>query len=205
MLTKKQKQVYDFILQYHAELGYSPTQKEIQEHFGFKSLGSVQDYIKYLANAGYLKNDPNGVRGLEPLWEVGFKQSALEKSIIPLLGSIAAGAPLEVLENPSDIEVPSHFLGRGEHYALSVKGNSMIEDGILDGDTVIIKKQNSALNGETVVAILQEAATLKRFYKKENRIELHPANKQMLPLIVENKEAGCFEIRGILVGLLRQY
>ncbi len=195
-LTKKQKDVLDFITEYVRENGYSPTQKEIQEHFGFKSLGSVQDYIKYLTNGGYLMNDSHSVRGLMPST---VQQNSEE---IPLLGNIAAGTPIEAIENSNMISVPVHMLGRGQHYALKVKGESMIEEGILSGDIAIIKHQTQAENGQIVVAVVDNETTLKRYYRKAKQIELHPANKTMKPIIIKDKEC---EIRGLMVGLIRTY
>lgn len=195
-LTKKQKDVLDFITEYVRENGYSPTQKEIQEHFGFKSLGSVQDYIKYLTNGGYLNNDSHSVRGLMP--------STVQQNSedIPLLGSIAAGIPIEAIENADSISVPVHMLGRGRHYALKVKGESMIEAGILNGDVAIIKHQTQAENGQIVVAVVDNETTLKRYFKKAKQIELHPENKSMKPIVIKDKEC---EIRGLMVGLIRTY
>lgn len=195
-LTKKQKDVLDFITEYVRENGYSPTQKEIQEHFGFKSLGSVQDYIKYLTNGGYLNNDSHSVRGLMP--------STVQQNSedIPLLGSIAAGTPIEAIENSDTISVPVHMLGRGRHYALKVKGESMIEAGILNGDVAIIKHQTQAENGQIVVAVVDNETTLKRYFKKAKQIELHPENKSMKPIVIKDKEC---EIRGLMVGLIRTY
>ncbi len=195
-LTKKQKNVYDFICEFIEENGYSPTQTEIKDFFGFRSLGSVQDYIRYLTNAGYLKSDPGTVRGLEPISE---SQPSVE---IPLLGDVAAGIPIEAIENAEMIQVPKFMIDNGEHFALNVHGSSMIEDGILNGDVIIVKKQLKAENGQTVVATIEGEATVKRFYRKRNGIELHPANSQMSPIFVEEGE---FAIKGILVGLLRQY
>ncbi len=195
-LTKKQKEVLDYITDYVRENNYSPTQKEIQEHFGFKSLGSVQDYIKYLKDGGYLTNDSHSVRGLMP----STVQQNTEE--IPLLGSIAAGTPIEAIENSDMISVPVHMLGRGTHYALKVKGESMIEAGILSGDIAIIKHQTQADNGQIVVAVVENETTLKRYYKKAKQIELHPENHTMKPIVVKDKEC---EIRGLLVGLLRTY
>lgn len=195
-LTKKQKEVLDYITGYVRENGYSPTQKEIQEFFGFKSLGSVQDYIKYLTSGGYLQNDSHSVRGLMP---ATVQQNSED---IPLLGNIAAGTPIEAIENTDMISVPTHMLGRGTHYALKVRGESMIEEGILSGDIAIIKHQTQADNGQIVVAVVDNETTLKRYYKKSKQIELHPANKTMKPIIVKDKEC---EIRGLLVGLIRTY
>lgn len=195
-LTKKQKEVLDYITEYVRENDFSPTQKEIQEHFGFKSLGSVQDYIKYLTNGGYLVNDSHSVRGLMPS---KVQQNTEE---IPLLGSIAAGTPIEAIENADRISVPIHMLGKGQYYALKVKGESMIEDGILSGDVAIIKHQTQAENGQIVVAVVDNETTLKHYFKKSKQVELHPANKTMSPIIIKDKEC---EIRGIMVGLIRTY
>ena len=195
-LTKKQKLVFDYICDYIESNGTSPTQVEIQEHFGFKSLGSVQDYIRYLTNAGYLKNSSNSVRGLEPA------QAPSPSIDIPLLGKVAAGIPIEAIENQETVAVPKFMIKRGTHFALTVQGESMIEDGILDGDVIIVRKQRTAINGETVVAVVNNEATVKRYYRKAKHIELHPANSQMSPIIVDQ---GNFEIKGTLVGLMRQY
>lgn len=199
-LTKKQKQVLDFIKDYIDDNEVSPTQVEIQEHFGFKSLGSVQDYIRYLKDAGYLENDANSVRGLKPI-DPNASQS--ENSIaIPLHGSVAAGNPIEAIEGNETIDIPAYMVRKGHHYALTVSGESMIEDGILDGDVIVIKEQNTAQNGQTVVAVIDNEATVKRYYKKSKQIELHPANSTMKPIIVDH---GDFQIKGILVGLVRSY
>ncbi len=197
-LTKKQKLVYDYICEYLDTNGYSPTQLEIKDHFQFKSLGSVQDYIRYLKSSGHLENDPNSVRGLRPT-ETSDQNNSIE---IPLFGNVAAGKPIEALEGHETIEIPAHMIQSGKHYALTVQGESMIEDGILDGDTIIVKEQINAFNGQTVVAVIDNEATVKRYYKKKNSIELHPANSSMSPIIVND---GDFQIKGILVGLYRSY
>jgi SOS regulatory protein LexA len=121
---------------------------------------------------------------------------------IPLLGSIAAGVPIEAIENTDTISVPTTMLGRGRHYALKVKGQSMIEEGILDGDVAIIRHITQADNGQIVVAVVDNETTLKKYYKKAKQIELHPANSSMKPIIIKDREC---EIRGLLVGLIRTY
>jgi repressor LexA len=196
-LTKKQKQVLDFITDVVREKGYAPTQKEIQLHFGFKSLGSVQDYIRYLTQGGHLNNESHSVRGLTPS-----HLSSQGTEEIPLLGSIAAGVPIEAIENTDTIAVPLTMLKKGSHYALKVKGESMIEDGILSGDIAVVRHQNQADNGQIVVAVIDNETTLKRYFKKPRHIELHPANSTMKPIIVKDQEC---EIRGVMVGLLRVY
>jgi repressor LexA len=196
-LTRKQKDVLDYVTDFYKENGFSPTQKEIMEHFGLKSLGSVQDYIKYLINGGYLVNDPHSVRGLMP--KKLNQESTME---LPLLGEIAAGVPIEAIESMDTISIPTSMLSRGTHYALKVKGESMIDAGILSGDVAIIKHQSEADNGQIVVAVMNEETTLKTYFKKSKQIELHPANSRMKPIVVKDKEC---EIRGVLVGLIRTY
>lgn len=198
-LTKKQKQVFDYICEYLDANGYSPTQMEIKDHFCFKSLGSVQDYIRYLKGSGHLQNDPNSVRGLKPVLEDTNDASSLD---IPLHGKVAAGNPIEAIEGIETVSVPGSMIGTGNHFALTVNGESMIEDGILDGDLIIVKEKNHANNGETIVATINNEATVKRYYKKSKQIELHPANSSMSPIIVND---GDFQIKGILVGLYRSY
>ncbi len=198
-LTKKQKQVFDYICDYLDTNGFSPTQMEIKEHFSFKSLGSVQDYIRYLKNSGHLQNDPNSVRGLKPVNQSNEADNTLD---IPLHGKVAAGNPIEAIEGTETISVPANMIGSGSHFALTVNGESMIEDGILDGDLIIVKEKNQASNGETIVATINNEATVKRYYKKSNQIELHPANSSMSPIIIKD---GDFHIKGILVGLYRSY
>lgn len=196
-LTKKQKDVLDYITDFVREKGYSPTQKEIQENFGFKSLGSVQDYIKYLTNGGHLNNDSHSVRGLTPS-----HMSSQGTEEIPLLGSIAAGVPIEAIESTDTVAVPTTMLRKGSHYALKVKGESMIEDGILNGDIAVVRHQTQADNGQIVVAVIDNETTLKRYFKKARQVELHPANSTMKPIILKDREC---EIRGVMVGLLRVY
>lgn len=200
-LTKKQKQVYDFIVSYIEENSISPTQMEIKENFGFKSLGSVQDYIRYLKSSGYLENDSNSVRGLTPINpnSPGKSQDVID---IPLHGKVAAGNPIEAIEGNEMITVPSSMVGLGNHYALTISGESMIEDGILDGDLIVVKEQSTARNGDTVVAVIDNEATVKRFYKNSKQIELHPANSSMKPIVIND---GDFHIKGLLVGLIRAY
>ena len=130
------------------------------------------------------------------------EENIIESVEIPLHGKVAAGNPIEALEGIETIEVPSSMIGTGNYYALTVSGESMIEDGILDGDLIVIKEKSNATNGETVVAVIDNEATVKKYYKKNNKIELHPANSSMSPIIVDR---GDFNIKGIVVGLYRSY
>ncbi len=194
-LTPKQKKILDFIHTFVRERGYGPSREEIAAAFGFRSLGTVQNYLVRLERDGFLRRDRNARRALEVLHPDG------SETELPLAGTVAAGRPIEAPEVPDRIEVPPAMMGRGENFVLRVKGDSMIGDGILDGDYVVVRKQTAAENGQTVVAQVNNEGTVKRFYRKEERIELHPANPAMEPIIVE--ETDDFRIRGIVVGVIR--
>lgn len=197
-ITKKQKQFYDFICEYIQQNAHSPTQKEIKDHFGFKSLGSVQDYIKYLTNAGYLKHDPNAVRGLEPAFPHG-NQSLPH---IPMLGVIAAGKPIEAIEDQQYLELPYAQEDVTKLFALIVRGDSMIDAGIHHGDTVIIESRSHANNGSIVVADVEGEVTLKKLQVTPKSKKLMPANPHYSPIDVTKKN-WC--IKGVLKSLIRNY
>ena len=194
-MTPKQKAVFDFIVSFSESNGYPPSQQEIARAFGLKSLGSVQNYLVRLIREGVLAKDWNARRGLRVLTP---KSTTHE---LPMAGLVAAGKPIEVISNPDSIEVPSSMIGGGENFVLKVVGESMIGDGILDGDYVVVRKQAEANSGQTVVAVIRGEATVKRLLKKAQRIELHPANPAMQPLIIEGEED--FHIEGIVVGVIR--
>jgi repressor LexA len=195
-LTKKQKEVFDFIINFFAVHNRSPSYSEIQNHFGLKSKASIQDYVKYLKNAGLLKNNESGVIEL-----IERPENMIQ---IPLLGEVAAGAPLDTDSNQDYelISVPQDMIGKGKYFALYVRGNSMIEDCIMDGDVIVVKSQKEARDGQTVVALIEGGATVKKYYYRKNRVELHPRNKELDPIIVEK---GNFSLEGIVTGLVRKY
>ncbi len=199
-LTPKQKEVHDFISGFTAEKGYAPSQQEIARHFGFKSLGTVQNYLVRLERQGLLRKTWNARRGAK----VVRAQSATEAVPLPLLGRVAAGRPIEAIQTMETLEVPSSMLKSGDHFVLRITGDSMIEDGILDGDYVVIRQQSFATNGQTVVALIRNEATIKRFYRKGGKVELRPANAKYQPLVVESLVEGDFKIEGVMVGLIRR-
>ncbi len=215
-LTKKQKDVLDFISFYTHSHGVAPTQKEIKEHFGLKSFGSVQRYLKYLSEAGHIEQDWNAKRGLKitkrPPINQGENTPSSNTVELPLLGKAAAGIPIEAIENPDSfenkIEVPLSLIKtNSSHYALKVQGDSMVDDGIFDGDTIICRYQKTAQNGQTVVAIIDGEATVKKYYQFKDRLELHPANPYLEPFVYTNsdiQELG-IEITGVVVALYRDY
>lgn len=207
-ITKKQKEVFDYICDYSSQNGYAPTQREIKDHFGFKSFGSVQAYLKYLMSAGYLETDWNARRGITLASNEETKNTvhpSLDVEDIPWLGDIAAGIPIEAIENPSEtIQVPKSMMVKdGQYFALSVVGESMIEAGILDGDLIVCRHQNSADNGQVVIALVDGEATLKTIKKSKSSIELIPSNSKMKSFFIGPDQD--FRIAGILVGLMRSY
>lgn len=192
MITPKQKQAFDFLQRFIDEHGYAPSYKEIAQGLKLKSLGSVAQYLDVLEKRGFIRRGPNP----REIFIVGQAESVT----VPLLGFIAAGSPIEPIENPEPIEVPKSMLPpNGMVYALKVQGTSMIDDGVADGDIVLIKQQNTAENGETIVAITESGATLKRFYREGNgKIRLEPRNPNLHPFYPEE-----LEIRGKFLGLIR--
>ena len=196
-LTPAQERVYQFVRGYIDKHGHAPSYEEIRSNLGFQSLNAVFKHLKQIEERGYLRTPwRNKKRALElaPL------QSGSVS--IPFLGAVTAGTPMEAVEVPESIEVPENFLGSGSNFALRVKGESMIEDGIRDGDILIITKQSHAENGQTVVALVNGESTVKKFYHKGDKIELRPANESMEPI---RAAADDVEIVGVVMGLLRNY
>lgn len=196
-LTPAQERVYHFVRRYIDQHGHAPSYEEIRSNLGFQSLNAVFKHLKQIEERGYLRTPwKNKKRALElvPL-QTG-------SGSIPFLGVVAAGSPMEAVEVPESVEVPENFLGKGSNFALRVKGESMIEDGIRDGDILIINKQPQAENGQTVVALVNGESTVKKFYHNGDEIELRPANESMKPIRVAADEV---EVVGVVMGLLRNY
>jgi repressor LexA len=196
-LTEKQQAVYDFIRQYIENTDRAPSYDEIRQYFGFASFQSVQKHLKQLERKGMLimpaKNQKRGMT----LVKMGGKSVNL-----PLSGTVAAGRPIEAVETNETVAVPEELIGTGDFFALKVWGNSMIEEGIFDGDTIVVRSQRSAENGQTVVALVDGDATVKKYYRWQDGVELRPANPDMESIFVRRGE---FRIRGVVVGLMRKY
>jgi repressor LexA len=198
-LTPKQKEILDFIRAYRQKRGLSPTQREICEAFGYSSFGTLQKHIKLLLEKGVLVRDWNKRRSLV-LAEEEKRAGAVE---IPLAGRIAAGQPIEAEPEGETVAVPEVLTRKGQNYVLRVNGSSMIDDGIHDGDFVVVNRREKASNGEMVAALLNGEATLKRFYREaDGRIRLQPANERMSPIWVSE---GDLKVQGVVVGLMRKY
>jgi SOS regulatory protein LexA len=207
-LTKKQKEFYDYISDYIKEHGHSPTQKEMKDHFELKSFGSVQKYLQYLEKEGLLANHWNQRRAVEVKKPTAIIDEDSEQ--IPLLGMVAAGNPIEAIEHANNlITVPKYFLkGAYKYFALTVKGDSMIEAGILENDVVVCRSCDTAHNGQIIVAVVNGEATLKTLNHQKKKVELLPHNKNYSPIVVDltnPDESFNFKIVGALVGLLRSY
>jgi repressor LexA len=198
-LTDKQQCIFDFIKETIEESGYPPTVREIGDRFGITAKGAY-DHLKAIEKKGYIRCSTNKSRAIEILSEKVSKSSSDVQSI-PLVGRIAAGTPILAQENIEDyIRLPKAMVPSGELFALQVKGDSMIEKGINDGDIAIIKKQNSAYSGDIVAALIEDEATLKTFKIIDKKIHLLPANSKYKPIILNE-----VTILGKLVSLLRKY
>ena len=199
MLTKRQKQLVDYLDAHISKHGYAPTLEEIGRHFGLSSLATIHKHLTNLERKGLIRRKWNRSRALE----VVPRQRRVGAIELPLFGLVAAGVPIETVEQPDTIAVPEELIGRGETFVLRVKGTSMIKEGILDGDYIVVQARSRAENGETVVALVRGEATVKRFYsEKAGMVRLEPANEQMEPIRAPAAEV---EIRGIVVAVMRKY
>ena len=196
MLTKKQKQVLDFVEKYKNKNDYAPSLEEIKKHLKLSSVSTAHYHIRKLQEGGYLKKEKNQPRAIA----VYEKEKMVR---VPLLGTIAAGQPIEAVEFPGEtITITKNEISKsGNHYALRVQGSSMIEEGIFDGDIVVIRQQPVADNGQTVVAIVNDnEATLKKIYREKDRFRLQPANPSLFPIYTKE-----LEVRGIVVKIIRNF
>ncbi len=199
-LTRRQKEILDYLTEYIGTQGYAPTIEEIGQHFGLSSLATVHKHLTNLQEKGLIKRAWNRSRALE-LVPAAVTVRAVE---VPLLGRVAAGAPIEAIEATETIFVPEDMLGRGRTYVLQVKGDSMIEEQIRDGDYVIVEDRQTARDGEMVIALLGgDSATLKKYYRESGGvIRLQPANSAMKPIFVDEED---MRVRGVVIGVLRKY
>jgi repressor LexA len=196
-LTAKQARVLDCIAQGIHEQGYPPTFQELAQELRLTEK-NARDYVLILERKGYLRRQPNVARGITLL-----KQATTEPLLeLPFVGRVMAGEPVEVFEDHEPILVPPLLLRTGTHFVMEVRGDSMIDDGIREGDLVIIQQQSVPNNGDTVVAVVQGEATIKRYYQRGHTIELRPANARMAPIQVD---ARAVEIKGVVAGLMRKY
>ena len=198
-LTRRQKELIDFLDHFIEKKGYAPTIEEMAEHFGLRSLATVHKHLTNLQKKGLVRRHSNRSRALE-LVPTRVKVKAIE---LPLLGRVAAGSPIEAITSTETIYVPEDMVGRRETYVLQVKGDSMIEEQIRDGDYVIVENRRPNRDGEMVIALLDgENVTLKKLYREGNgRVRLQPANAQMSPIYVRPDNV---EVQGKVIAVIRQ-
>jgi repressor LexA len=199
-LTRRQKEILDFLGTHIGEKGYAPTIEEIGDRFGLRSLATVHKHLSNLQDKGLIKRAWNRSRALE-LVPTQVRVQAVE---LPLLGRVAAGTPIEAIQSTETIFVPEDMVGRGRTYVLQVKGESMIEEQIRDGDYVIVEDRTSVRDGEMVIALVGgDSVTLKKLYREgEGRVRLQPANRRMKPIFVDQDD---LRVQGVVIGVLRKY
>ncbi len=199
-LTKRQREILTYLSEYSGGNGYAPSFEEIASQFGYSSLATVHEHLSNLERKGYIKREYNESRAIELL-----PSEASPRSLqLPLMGTVAAGMPIEAIQSQEMISVPDDFVRKtGNHYVLRVRGNSMIDEQIRDGDFVIVNERQTADNGEMVIALVDgNSATVKKMYReKDGRIRLQPANEAMSPIYVHENDIS---IQGIVVGVLRR-
>jgi len=197
-LTKRQKEIFDFVRQYAGKYGYPPTVREIGKAVGLHSSSTVHAHLANLEKAGLLKRDPTKPRALEVL--IDKAKSAVAPNGLPLLGQVAAGSPILADENVEEyIEIPDVIGGEDGDYILRVRGESMIEAGIFDGDYLVVRQTPVASDGEIVVAMIEDEATVKRFFREAGRIRLQPENREMEPIYSDE-----VQLLGRVVGVFRK-
>jgi repressor LexA len=200
-LTRRQREILDYLSGYIAEHGYAPSFEEIAARFGFQSLATVHEHLTNLERKGYIRRTHNESRAIEIVPPKG-QTGATE---IPLFGLVAAGEPIEAINGTDTIAVPDELLPRrGRSYVLKVRGSSMIDEHIKDGDFVVVQERNSADNGQTVVALLDgQNATVKKYFREPGGwIRLQPANPSMNPIRVNERDVV---VQGVVVGVIRKY
>ena len=200
-LTKRQREILTYLQGYAEEHGYAPSFEEIAGHFNYNSLATVHEHLSNLERKGYIKRSYNESRAIEILPSDVFPRARE----LPLLGTVAAGVPIEAVAHQESVAVPEEFIRRsGNHYVLRVRGNSMIDEQIRDGDFVVVNERQRADNGEMVIALLNgSSATVKKFYReRDGRIRLQPANESMSPMYIHENDIS---IQGVVVGVLRRY
>lgn len=198
-LTRRQREVFNYINRFIRNNGFSPSLEEIAGGVGLSSLATVHKHLDNLQKKGLIKRHWNRGRSIEVVASFDFPNSI----DLPLLGTVAAGKPIEAVEDNLSITVPQDMVGVRETFVLQVRGDSMIDEQIKNGDYVIVERRNTADNGNTVAAIINGTeATIKKYYAENGKVRLQPANEKMEPLILP---AGQVEIRGVIIGLLRKY
>lgn len=197
-VTRRQKELLDYLRDYIADHGFAPTLDEIGRHFALTSVATVHKHLHNLEEKGLLRRRPHRSRALELV-----QSDATARAVaVPLLGLVAAGTPIEPVETPETVTLPEELLGRGETFALRVRGDSMVDEGILDGDLLVVESRPHANDGATVVALVRGEATVKKLYRQRGRVRLEPANARRAPIVARADEV---QVRGVVVAVVRRY
>ena len=199
-VTPKQRRIFEFIRRYIDSNHEAPTIAEIGRQFEMRSSASVHAVLTALEREGLIKRIPNVSRGIQIVEQ---SESSEEDNEVPLLGTVAAGQPIEAILTHDTISVPRNLQGRGRTFALRVRGDSMVDENIQDGDIIIVASQQTAENGQVVIALIDNQATVKKFYRESDFIRLEPANPQFKPIFVKTPER--IRIQGVVRGLIRKY
>jgi len=198
-LTPRQSEILTFITEYSNDRGYAPTLQEIGAKFGLSSAATVHKHVSHLVEKGFLARERRNAS--RDLVVVDDKTEGMAR--IPLLGTVAAGRPIEAMTENEEINLPEEWLGRGRTYALRVRGDSMIDEQIRDGDTVVVESREMARNGETVIALVDgDSVTVKQYYREGSSIRLQPANPTVPVLVLSEDRV---QIQGVVVGVLRRF
>jgi repressor LexA len=199
-LTKRQKEILDYVESFLDAHGYSPSFEEIAGFFGYRSLATVHEHLSNLEDKGYIRKNYNESRSIELVGSRGGGVAELQ-----LAGTVAAGEPIEAIEDREHLTVPEDMIAgsSAEHYVLRVRGDSMIDEQIRDGDYVVVESRDDAHDGETVIALVDgEEATMKKYYREGPRVRLQPANPSLEPMLLDEERV---RVRGVVVGVIRKY
>ena len=198
-LTKRQREILDYLNDFIQQHGYAPSLEEVGRRFGLSSLATVHKHLTNLQEKGFIKRSWNRSRSVELIpARVGTRSVE-----VPLLGYVAAGAPIEAITGAETINIPEDLVGKRDTYVLRVKGDSMIDEQIRDGDLVIVEDRKTAENGEMVIALVGGLdVTLKKFYREQGRIRLQPANPAMQPMLFDPEQ---IQVQGVVIGVMRRY
>jgi len=200
-LTPRQAEILKFITEYTEAKGYAPTLQEIGQQFGLSSAATVHKHVSNLVEKGYLKREKRNASRDCTIVDQDQQNSGM--ATIPLLGTVAAGLPIEALEEQEEINLPEEWLGKGRTYALKVRGDSMIDEQIRDGDTVVVEARETARNGETVIALVDgESVTVKQYFREGDQIRLQPANPSVPVLVLSEDRV---RVQGVVIGVLRRF
>lgn len=197
-LTKRQKEILDYVRTHVGQYGYAPTLQEIGTRFGLSSPATVYKHVEQLVQKGYLRKAPHQGRGIQLV-----DPEPVRTIEVPLLGQISAGRPVQALAEPESLNLPPDLVGRKPTYALRVRGNSMVDEHIRDGDYVIVEDRSPRDNGDTVIALLPGGSvTLKKLYREGARVRLQPTNPTSAPLLFDQGEV---RFQGVVIGIMRRY